>query len=294
MHIRWNGLHLEIPEYWDVIVKDARHLILERDFKPILELRWQPVGSSKSSNAVEHIVSHFSSEAERHPEPELSDLLPANLASRFTVQSFDLDPSAKGSVMLLTCSGCATLILVRIYADSRTGVVEIPTILESLDCHPTSSELALWQIQDFRFRLPDGFNLETSSFRFGITTLLFRSVSSELELCRLAPASQHLQQNQFSALFHAFSSAQPEKQMAADPSTLKYTYTPKMIEYLWSRVRRKKVHQSASFVHFPLHDRILGYSIRSNRPIKSEIESMLEESYGIIQKEETAAATAHP
>ena len=294
MHIRWNGLHLEIPEHWDVIVKDARHLILERDLKPVLELRWQPVGLSKSSNAIERIVSQFSAGSDSRLQSELIDLLPASLTARFTVQTFTLDRSSNGSVVLLTCSGCATLILVRIYAESLIGAVEIPTILASLDCHPDSSELALWQIQDFSFRLPDGFKLETSSFRFGITKLLFRSVSSDLELCRLAPASQHLQQNQFSALFQAFSSAPQENQMAVDPSTLRYTYAPKVIEYLWSRIRRKKVYQSASFVHFPLHDRILGYSIRSNRPIESEMELVIEESYGIIQKEEVPAATAHP
>lgn len=294
MQIRWNGLHFEAPDKWDVIVKDPRHLIIERELKPVLELRWQPPGTGKSSATIDRIVSQLTAGSDCRPSPELINLLPDGLTSRFGVQAFSLDRGLDGCALLLTCTSCTTTLLVRIYKDSLTRFAELPTIFESLDCHPGDSEKARWQIQDFYFTLPGEFNLEASSFRFGITKLIFKGGSSELELCRLAPASHHLQHNPLSALFHSFSSAPPEQQVAADPSTLSYSYTPGIVEHLWSRVRRNKVYQSAWFVHFPLGDRILGYNIRSSKPIDSRVESMIEDSYGIIQKEEEPAGTTHP
>ncbi|MGI9537754.1 MAG: hypothetical protein ACR2PB_11845 [Desulfocapsaceae bacterium] len=286
-HIRWNHLHLDIPQHWDVIVKDRRHLILENDLKPIAELRWQPPGKNTGAISGEKIARQLAGKS-CTKRGELSGLLPASLRTRFAVETYSLDHSIEDTVLLLSCNSCTTTLLLRVYGKSVESFRTYPFVLESLNCHPDKSEIARWQIQDFFFSLPEGFELERSSFRFGLTTLCFNSTEAELILCRLAPASQHLQHSSLSALFQSFCSALPEHQVVANPSTLFYHYEPKLAEYLWSRIRRKKVYQTSSFVHFPHYDRILGYSIRSKRPIETWVKAMIDDGYGIIQQKKAA------
>lgn len=287
-HIRWNHLHLDIPHHWDVIVKDRRHLILENNLKPIAELRWQPPGKYSGPTGVEKIARQLAPGKSCSKKEGPTESLPASLRKEFAVETFALDHSAEDTVHLLTCKSCATNLLIRVYGELQQSFQPYPFVLDSLNCHPDPTESARWQIQDFFFSLPDGFELERSSFRFGLTTLWFKSGDAELRLCRLAPASQHLQQNSFAALFQSFCGARPENQMGADPSTLHYGYTPKLVEYLWGRIRRKKLYQASSFIHFPHHDRILGYSICSKNPIEAWVKAMVEDGYGIIQEEKAA------
>jgi hypothetical protein len=287
-HIRWNHLHLDIPQHWDVIVKARRHLILENDLKPIAELRWQPPGKHAGPLSGKKIARQLAPGTDCSRSEVLTDLLPARFRSKFAVESFALDHSSEDTVLLLTCKSCTTTLLIRVYGKSLESFQSHPFVLESLNCHPDPPESVKWQIQDFFFSLPEGFELERSSFRFGLTTLCFRSSEAELRLCRLAPASQHLQQNSLAALFQTFCGARPGHQRDADPSALHYHYAPKLPEYLWGRIRRKKLYQAASFTHIPHHDRILGYSIRSKRPIANSVKTMIEDGYGIIQKKKAA------
>ena len=287
--IRWNHLHLDIPEQWDVIVKDKRHLILEQELRPIIEMRWQPPAQKSRGDAGEKIAKQLEPGRIFTRRQGQNGALPAGLNDKFKVDTFRLDNSPEDTVLLLTCKSCATALLIRIYHRSIGTFEAFAPVLGSLNCHPDPAALAGWQIQDFYFSIPAGFELQSSSFRFGLTSLNFTSSAAELRLCRLAPASQHLQQNSLSALFQSFSSAPPEKQTAAQPSTLHFRHVPTLSEYLWGRIRRKKPYQTSSFIHFPHHDRIFGYSIRSRTPIETWVETMLEEGYGIIPKEEAAA-----
>lgn len=288
--IRWNHLHLDIPRHWDVIVKDKRHLILEHELRPVAELRWQPAGRNRGASTGEKIARQLDPGNRWSRRPELLDSTPISLKAKFTIETFASDHPSEGTVLLLTCKSCATTLLINIHDKSMDFLDTYPFVFESLNCHPNESEIASWQIQDFFFSLPDGFVLDRSSFRFGLTTLRFTNKEAELHLCRLAPATQHLQQNSLSTLFQSFSSAPPAHQLSDGPSTLRFQYEPKMTEYLWSRIRRRKVYQISSFVHFPGHDRILGYSIKSRKPIEPWVQTMMEDGYGIIEKKEEADA----
>lgn len=286
--IRWNHLHLDIPHHWEVIVKDKRHLILEHELKPVAELRWQPAGRNRSGPSSKKIARQLDPGHRWSRRPELIDSAPISLRSKFSVEIFVSDHASEGTVLQLTCKSCATILLINIHDASLHFLEAYPFVFESLNCHPSESEIANWQIQDFFFSLPDGFALDRSSFRFGLTTLRFTTKESELYLCRLAPASQHLQQNSLSALFQSFSSAPPAYQQSDAPSALHFRYEPKLIEYLWSRIRRRKLYQVSSFIHFSSHDRILGYSIKSRKPIEPWVQTMMEDGYGIIEKKEEA------
>ena len=287
--IRWNKLHLDIPEEWEVIVKSTHHLIFEENLKPLFEIRWQaPLKRAKLVEGKD-IFRQLEPGDHYSPHTDATDLLPSRLTSRFNTESYYLESDPEQVVLLLTCKDCHTVLLVRIYSSSDQGLKEVARVLASLNCHPTPEERNKWQILDFQFSVPEGFELERSTFRFGLTMLEFKSGKAELHLCRLAPASHHLQQSSLADLFHSFSSAPPELQTTAAEDTLTYDHVPSMAGYLWSKIRRKKVYQVSRFVHYPLHDRILGYSIRSRKPIEAGVEKILKNGYGIVQEEEKAS-----
>ena len=284
--IRWNNLHLDIPDQWEVIVKSTHHLIFEESLKPLFELRWQ--APLKRSRQIEGEALARQLEPSGHylEATDSGRLFPSLLKSNFKTEAYYLEGDSEEMVLLLTCKDCQTVVLVKIYNFSTRGLNELAAVLASLNCHPGPEERRKWQILDFSFSLPEGFELERSAFRFGLTTLNFKSGPTELHLCRLAPASHHLQQSSLAALFHSFSSAAPEVQTTIDQCTLSYHYVPGMVGRLWSKIRRKKVHQASRFVHYPRHDRILGYSIRSRIPIEAQTEEILKDGYGIVQEKE--------
>ncbi|MBT8328474.1 MAG: hypothetical protein HKP52_08055 [Desulfofustis sp.] len=287
--IRWNNLHLDIPDRWEVIVKSTHHLIFEKNHKPLFEIRWHAPLKRSRQNRGETIARQLEPGGHYSRQSDSAELFPVHLRNRFSIETYCLENDIEEMVLLLTCKHCGTVVLVRIYRSSAHGLKEFTAVLTSLNCHPDSEERVKWQILDIYFSLPAGFDLEHSSFRFGLTTLYFkRGNHTELYLCRLAPASHHLQQSSLAALFHSFSSALPALQTEVDQTTLSYHHVPSLAVHLWSQIRRKKPHQASRFVHFPHHDRILGYSIRSRKPIETWVEEILRDGYGIVQEKEKA------
>lgn len=286
--IHWNGLSVDIPKRWEVIVKDIRHLILEKDLKPLLEIRWQPGHKGRSPGSIDKISARFGRGAGYSPSPQAIDGVVSRLNSRYEVQGFTLNDAPEISAVMLVCRHCAATILMRLYPGALESLKADPFILDSLLCHDDDGEQQRWQIQGFYFEVPEEFELSNCSFRFGLTSLFFSSKAAELNFCRLAPASEHLKASGLAALFESLCSAPLEDQVAVDPFTLRFQRAPGSAERIWSAVRRKKVYRAAALSHFPDSDRIVGYTIRSRRPIGTGLQSSIENGYGIVQQKETA------
>jgi len=283
--IHWNGLFLDIPPGWDVIVKDIRHLIIETDLKPLLEIRWLPGAPGKSARQFKKITAHLSRDGEAAP-PGRNDHISKKLLHSFHLKRFDSGPSE--SVLLLTCLSCATTILVKLHRGSLKKLADHPLVLDSLRCHGDDQERERWRFQDFYFFVPDVFELKSSSFRLGLASLLFTSKSGELAIFRLAAADQHLKNSSLTELFSVLCSAPSAEQFDKDSSTLlHYQFTPGTTQKIWSTLRRKKPYRAASLSHFPHANRILGYSISSRRAIDDELKSAIQKGYGIIQEKES-------
>ncbi len=284
--IRWNGLIIDIPKRWEVIVKDSRHLILEKDLKPLLEIRWQPGGRGRSIGSIDKIAARFSKDSGYSPSSPAGDGVVSRLSNRYDVQSFTLNHAPEVSAVMLVCRNCAATILMRLYPGALESLENDPFVLDSLLCHDDDGDQQRWQIQDFYFKVPEEFELGSCSFRFGLTSLFFSSKAADLSFCRLAPASEHLKTTGLAALFESLYAAPVEDQRAVDPFTLRFYCTPGGVERLWSSVRRKKVYRAATLSHFPDNDRILGYAISSRHPIGPGLQASIENGYGIVQEKE--------
>ena len=50
-HIAWNGIRFKAPAEWEVGQIDSRHLILEREAEPVMEVKWGSVKGAFSHKA---------------------------------------------------------------------------------------------------------------------------------------------------------------------------------------------------------------------------------------------------
>ncbi len=285
--IRWNGLFFDIPQSWDVIVKDTRHLILEADLKPLLEIRWQSGASGESVQNFEKVAAKLCRSGDLAPSSLQPGKLGDDLPKNFHIKHFDSGRSQLESVLLLTCSTCAAAVLVKIYEAFQVKRAAHPYVLGSLGCHVDDRQPQKWQIQDFYFYVPDGFELKSTSFRLGLANLFFTSKVSELSFFRLAAAARHMQDSSLAEIFASLCSAPPTDQHDQGLSTLHYYYNPGAVEKIWSTLRRKKPYRAAALTHFPHRDRILGYTISSSRPVGDRLKSAIENGYGIIEEEDS-------
>lgn len=287
-NIHWNHLQLRIPASWETIVKGPRHLIFEHDLSPLLEIRWQQSVHRSSQRHRESILKQFGQQYESravHACPALPD----NIATQYDAAVLNRRQHSVES-LLLVCRNCHTTILIGLHRKSFDWLINHTSLLDSIDCCRQDNRTERWQIQDFFFGVPSGFELDSCSFQFGISDLRFKHKHADLRICRLAPASQHLKQRQFKELFASFCSAPLESVQVVDARTLRYHSSANTIERMWRRIRRKRPFKQAGFSHFPGHDRILGFMVSANNLSTADWGAQLENGYGIIQETEAAGS----
>lgn len=281
--IYWNHLKLSIPASWETIVKKPRHLILEHNLTPFLEIRWQQPGKHTSRKQSKAILKQFNQPPSSSSEQQERQVLPDFLSKRYDVTVLENKQHSIPS-RLLTCRECGTTILVGLHRKSFDWLIQNTSVFESLICLHENKETEYWQIQDFFFTIPSGFELDSCSFQFGISDLIFKNKQADLRICRLAPASEHMKQHGFSELFASFCSAPLESIQVVDERTVHYHKVPTMLERFWQRIRKKRSFTQASFNHFPDDNRILGYMVAGNHPPAVDWGTQLENGYGIIQE----------
>ena len=291
--INWNSLSITIPGSWETIVKNPRHLIFEHELSPCLEIRWQQPGKPPSRRHTESLVKQFGHQdvrADGLRPPTLG--IPDALTRQFecTVLNGNTDEMV---LLLLVCRKCQMTILVGLHHMSPQQSTDYASLLASLRCHGGEETAGNWRIHDVCFFVPNGFELDSCAFQFGASNLLFKARKSELRFIRLAPASQHLKQNDLRALFASFCTASPETIQLVDQTTLRYHSSPSLMRRFWQRLKRTRPYTRASFSHFSDSDRIVGWLLSTSRRPSPEQITELENGYGIIQeKAYTAGADA--
>lgn len=288
--ISWNGLSLSIPPSWDTIVRHDCHLICEQELHPALELRWQLPSSDRAGRHDRHegkqaekIIAQLQNESGR---PLMAVGPPQSLKTvtdGYHIQCFAPSSSAPSECALLSCVTCGTPVLLKFYPRGYEQVINDPAIIGSLVCWHADKGDSHWAIQDISFKLPHGFRLDSYSFRFGLSRLSFTAGSSQLTLCRLAPASEHLKRTSFQELFTTFSTSPPAEQEIIDRHTIQCTRVPGIGKRFYARFRRQKPFVVARFSHLPEHDRIIGFLLESSQPISFDTVQLLQDDYGIIQ-----------
>lgn len=282
----WNGLSLFPPPNWDTIIREKRHLIFECELQPVVELRWEPgQGRLSIDKQRERFIRRLKNEA-HHPlsfSSAASDL--AISPDRFDAQQFGGDPAAPADGLLLICTHCQTLVLVKLHDGWQQSRSSGRDFFEKLVCQHQGEGNSTWAIQDISFTLPGKFELARYSMSFGMSSFSFTSRMTNLDLCRLAPASNHLKDSGLGHLFELFSQAERDNHESLDQFTLYTENHPGFVTSLLARLRRQRPFTAAYFHHLPDNDRILGFRLESARPLPAEMIEMIRGGYGLVQKE---------
>jgi hypothetical protein len=185
----------------------------------------------------------------------------------------------------LICTRCRSLILVKLHGAWHSTNHSGRDFFKKLVCQHQNGGPSVWAIQDISFKLPGEFALQRYNIRFGMSTFSFASSTTNLDLCRLAPASEHLKKSGLDQLFALFSKTEGEHQDSLDEHTLYSAKHPGFTEVILARLRRRRPFTTAYFQHLPEHDRILGFRLESARPLPIEMIQTIRDNYGLVQKE---------
>jgi hypothetical protein len=118
--LAWNGIRFETPAQWEVVQIGIRHLILENEVGPVMEVKWGAVKGTFSHRT--HLKRLASLQSRRNKISVAEWILPppweAALADFEAGGFLWQSPAASGRGAILFCSGCRTATLIQFFGDS--------------------------------------------------------------------------------------------------------------------------------------------------------------------------------
>jgi hypothetical protein len=290
--IRWNGLQCTLPQPWDVIVSGPCHLLIEHNFQPVIEIRWEQVASSSGKDFFEIIKSSFA----RTTETTITKVdLPkdySTLARQHTPTAVSWEPGVSLNGLLWQCSFCDTVIFCHLIPHPDISPAHLAPVLESVCCHTEKDEPAVWSIQDFQLQIPNFFSFSDFTFAAGLSRLAFRSDTLHLQFCRLAPAAERLRGNSLCQLLNTLQGDLfNEETLINTPALHERKNTPHTAHQLLTRLRRRNPFCWGRIWHDKETNRILAVTAESKRPIDLNTVHSICSHYEIVQTTKTAAIT---
>ena len=283
--LTWNGLHCSIPRSWESIVKNHSHLIFESKLSPVLEIRWeQPDRKIPPEKQLETLFARLGKEKAGPPTLQTAPLFLKTLPDRYQLRCYGKEGSTHPEGACMICRKCGTVILGHFFQAPMDHSEELSAFFREIDCHRHREQNQPWSVQDISFRLPDSFELHRFAFSYGLSRIEFWNKTSTLTLCRLAPASKHLESSSLGKLFCAFSHTDQMSHQVTDHYTLSHSSShPGPGARLLARLGKKRPYTWSNFRHLEQADRILGISFASSAPLAQKQIDTIRDSYGIIR-----------
>lgn len=277
----WNGLRLQCPQAWDVIVTGYHHLLFEDNFRPVLELRWH-VSQGDITSATKTILRNLQKDSGLFPAKSL----PASwqpLSERYSIHLLLTGKEKDSRAALLTCKECGTSLLFYFFDALPSTHTDVTALFTSVCCHKEGKGKAMWAIQDFRFLLPESYKLDTYNFGAGLTRISFTYGSLILHICRLAPASQRLQSTDIVQLLMILGDVEiAREEVTQTESMVSHSRHPAIHKQILDRFKRKLPFHEMVLRHHRECDRLTGLFMLDKRPIPNNSAEEILDSYEIF------------
>jgi hypothetical protein len=188
--IAWNGVHFAVPADWEPARIGRRHLVLESDPGPVMEIKWSAVRGRFSARRQLRALSR---QVKRQGAAFQATAVPEKwrpYVSGFEAEGFQWEAGAQRAVgVLLYCPECRTASLMQFLesAGAHRSARDAVRVLASFRDHRGDGRLA-WALYDITALLPREFALERCRFEAGRFVLDFRGHHRQLTLYRWAPA----------------------------------------------------------------------------------------------------------
>ncbi len=278
--LAWNGVRLSIAASWEPRVAGPRHLILEEDFQPLLQLRWYKAsdGSSRESMGLAAALAKQGETAGMQSDWSTPW---RQLESMFQVHAFAAGKDGTPSGGAFSCPQCHTIFHFQLFPDKLIVGRAIAESLATLSCHDHDDDL--WRIQDFSLSLPPGFDLVDYSFAAGLTRLSFRAGKLHLAAARLAPADERLKHQSLAGILLAQAGVDGLQIRAEDdPNTCEAFRIPHFFNRLVLRLRGDRPFVQARICHDPACNRLLSLILSGTRPLPAGLLEEIAEHYATV------------
>ena len=279
--IGWNGLRLSAPRSWETHVGGFNHLIFEKDFSPILEIRWQKAERKKSANGPSVFRQIKKTDTGLDEKKLPRDW--AFLKDKFFVTCYGEKTESSFSTVVCICNRCQALIFFQLSSHRGTINHLLKKSMKSLSCPCSAGEQSFWSIQDFQLQLSSKYSLTDYSLAAGLTRISFRSGRLFLHTCKLTPADSRLNRQSPEEILKSLADVQ-DLQIHADKDGMIYKgyREPTITGQVLLRLQRKKPFVRAEIRHDTSNNRLLTIVLESIRPIPADTCQVISSNYEII------------
>ena len=272
--IAWNGISFDVPGSWEIAEIGVRHLILENDSGPAMEVKWGPVRGKFSHRAHLKRIGAFQTRQLRKTVKEWL-LSPSwqEALSGFQTSGFSWHTDTKvGRGVILYCPVCRKAALVQFLQPKGVPFEEIPLkVLSTFQDHRDDDQ-TIWSVFDIRASMPANFILTSHRFEPGNFELAFEQGSRKVFLYRWAPASVLLAGQdlaQFAQSISDFSSGDPTPVDMDSGPAVQLSLVPRFIRF--SRFKAKPSFYWLGLWHLESKNRILGVKMQDKRAFDTQI-----------------------
>jgi hypothetical protein len=287
--IAWNGIRFVVPAAWEPGRIGPRHLVIESDAGPAMEIKWGPVKGRFSRRAHLRRLSKLTrarGAALREWTPP-QDWLQA--LTRFECTGFAWEAGSEAAVgAILHCPACRTASVIQFFQPhGRSGAAgQAVAVLSSLRDHRDDSRVA-WAVYDIRALLPGGFVLARHRFEAGRFFLEFRDRRRTIGLFRWAPAAVLLRDRDLSRFAETvagldgmeFRATAVEGQPAVEGRERTGGCARRLAASLGLRPVR-----TARIWHAPARNRILGIVVEGRFAIDPAVMETVRSGYGLAEE----------
>jgi hypothetical protein len=286
--IAWNGVFFPVPADWTPAEIGRRHLVLETDRGPVMEIKWSRVrGVFSHRKHLRRLAARqakdFSKAIEGWQLPNgWQQALRDFDAGGFRWQKREIG----GRGVILFCPVCRTACLIQFFFPAARDPGSAPQrVLEGFGDHRQDGIVA-WSMFDLRARIPRELSLLRHRFESGYYELTFSQRERLVTLHRWALAAELLKRYRLSEFAQRFASFTPEGwssirfygadgvEAARRPRTGWSTWLHRLAprsSHFWMRVW-----------HLPRRNRILGVEAKGKRPLDRAVLEQICRSYETV------------
>ena len=286
--VGWNGIRFKAPAEWETAQIGTRHLILEDERGPAMEVKWGSVkGAFSHKSHLKQITAQQSKRAGVRVSgwflpPRWKEALAEYDTSGFLWQS--RDTSGRGAILF--CPVCRNAALIQFFHDSSAEREKVLlAVLKSFRDHG-GTDRVIWSIFDIRATLPKKMHLLHFRFEAGKYELAFTAGRQNIHLHRWAPAAALLGGQDLIPFIRGipeFFKGQPTPSIFNGCQAVEWRVSPASG---WrQKISPFKVNPSFFWFrlwHLEAQNRILGVRAESKRPLDFELLNQICKDYESI------------
>lgn len=272
--VAWNGISFKVPASWEIAEIGVRHLILENDSGPAMEVKWGPVRGKFSHRAhLRRIATFQSRQLKKTVKEWLLSPSWVEALSGFQTSGFTWHAGTKvGRGVILYCPVCRKAALIQFLQSKDTRAEKIPLKVLSTYQDHRDDDQTIWSVFDIRALIPANFMLASHRFEPGNFELGFEHGSRKVFLYRWAPAAVLLAGQdlaQFARSIADFSAGDPVPVDIDGGPAVELSSAPRFIWF--GRFKAKPSFHWLGLWHLESKNRILGVKMQDKRAFDTQI-----------------------